>query len=223
MEHYPTQRRLNRAVGREVWIPYSAIQRTRYTKGMAKFMAPAVSVVLALSILIGVARAQQMVSQIPQSSPLPIVAAKTFAPAQCTKNWIITGYFTPVESDYSGLTENVYIGTTLKTYPKTFLAAVMLQGSGLTNDGSYLSYGQSWRLASSSLASSGHPIALGDVATDISVIPYGKRLSINGKVYTAEDTGGAIIGKHIDVYEGTGVAADARALAITTTTTVCVE
>lgn len=38
------------------------------------------------------------------------------------------------------------------------------------------------------------------IATDTSVIPFGSKVVINGKIYTAEDTGGAIKGKRIDIY-----------------------
>lgn len=38
------------------------------------------------------------------------------------------------------------------------------------------------------------------VAVDTSVIPFGTRLVINGQVYVAEDVGGAIWGKHIDMF-----------------------
>ena len=38
------------------------------------------------------------------------------------------------------------------------------------------------------------------IAVDPSVIPYGSQVEINGHVYTAEDTGGAIKGNRIDVY-----------------------
>lgn len=38
------------------------------------------------------------------------------------------------------------------------------------------------------------------VAVDTSVIPFGTRLVINGQVYVAEDVGGAIVGKHIDMF-----------------------
>lgn len=37
------------------------------------------------------------------------------------------------------------------------------------------------------------------IAVDPSVIPYGTEVMIDGVVYTAEDTGGAISGKRIDI------------------------
>ena len=38
------------------------------------------------------------------------------------------------------------------------------------------------------------------VAVDPSVIPLGTKIMVNGKVYVAEDTGGAIKGKKLDIY-----------------------
>ncbi|MEG1781554.1 MAG: 3D domain-containing protein, partial [Clostridium sp.] len=38
------------------------------------------------------------------------------------------------------------------------------------------------------------------VAVDKRIIPMGSKLLINGVVYTAEDIGGAVKGKHIDIF-----------------------
>jgi 3D (Asp-Asp-Asp) domain-containing protein len=38
------------------------------------------------------------------------------------------------------------------------------------------------------------------IAVDPKVIPYGSRVEINGHVYVAEDCGGAIKNKRIDIY-----------------------
>lgn len=38
------------------------------------------------------------------------------------------------------------------------------------------------------------------IAVDNNVIPYGSKVKINGKEYVAEDCGGAIKSKHIDVF-----------------------
>ncbi len=49
-------------------------------------------------------------------------------------------------------------------------------------------------------ASGTTPRAGRTIATDPSVIPLGSKVMINGHVYTAEDTGGAIGGKRIDIF-----------------------
>lgn len=51
------------------------------------------------------------------------------------------------------------------------------------------------KTSSGRLATSSHTVAV-----DPRVIPMGSRLLINGKEYTAEDVGGAVKGKHIDIY-----------------------
>lgn len=38
------------------------------------------------------------------------------------------------------------------------------------------------------------------VAVDPRVVPYGTKLMINGAIYTAEDKGGGVKGKHIDIF-----------------------
>ena len=44
------------------------------------------------------------------------------------------------------------------------------------------------------------PVQGRTIAVDQDVIPYGSEVIINGHTYTAEDTGGSILGKRIDVY-----------------------
>ena len=51
------------------------------------------------------------------------------------------------------------------------------------------------RTSTGAVPRSGHTIAV-----DPRVIPYGTRVMINGVVYTAEDCGGGVKGKHIDVF-----------------------
>lgn len=48
------------------------------------------------------------------------------------------------------------------------------------------------------LASASHTIAV-----DPKVIPYGSKVMINGVIYTAEDRGGGVKGKHIDIFYNT--------------------
>ena len=49
-------------------------------------------------------------------------------------------------------------------------------------------------------ASGTTPTAGRTIATDPSVIPLGSKVMIDGHIYTAEDTGGAIGGKRIDIF-----------------------
>ena len=51
------------------------------------------------------------------------------------------------------------------------------------------------------VTSTGAPLVEGDtIAVDPSVIPYGTKVIMNGHIFTAEDCGGAIKGKRIDVF-----------------------
>lgn len=54
------------------------------------------------------------------------------------------------------------------------------------------------RTSTGAIPQSGHTVAV-----DPRVIPYGTKLMINGTVYTAEDCGGGVKGKHIDIYYDT--------------------
>lgn len=49
--------------------------------------------------------------------------------------------------------------------------------------------------SSGAIAAAGHTVAV-----DPRVIPMGSKLLINGTVYTAEDVGGGVKGKHIDIF-----------------------
>ncbi len=51
------------------------------------------------------------------------------------------------------------------------------------------------RTSTGAIPRSGHTVAV-----DPRVIPYGTRLMINGVIYTAEDCGSGVNGKHIDIY-----------------------
>jgi 3D (Asp-Asp-Asp) domain-containing protein len=132
----------------------------------------------------------------------------------CSDDWNITAYFTPVESDYAGTgTTTVMTDEGERTYYKGFVDEILIQGSGRTSDGNYLGHwGGSFHISDEPRTSSGLLVDIGHVATDTSVIPYFTSIAIpylkepwNTKTFTAADTGPAIIGKHIDVYTGSGL------------------
>lgn len=54
------------------------------------------------------------------------------------------------------------------------------------------------RTSTGAIAAANHTIAV-----DPRVIPYGSRLLINGVIYTAEDRGGGVRGKHVDIFHNT--------------------
>lgn len=61
------------------------------------------------------------------------------------------------------------------------------------------------------ITATGAPVIEGQtIAVDPNVIPYGTKVVINGHIFTAEDCGGGVNGRHIDIY----VSDHARALAL---------
>lgn len=60
------------------------------------------------------------------------------------------------------------------------------------------SSGWGGRTSSGAIARANHTVAV-----DPRVIPYGTRLMVNGVVYTAEDMGSGVNGKHLDIYYNT--------------------
>jgi 3D (Asp-Asp-Asp) domain-containing protein len=111
-------------------------------------------------------------------------------------------------------------------YHKEFLCSgwgVAMQGTGVAADGKYIKYasgGGGWNshytwlnncasahftVTDASYGSTGRALIEDySIAVDPAVIPYGWSAYIEalGHWYRADDTGGAIIGKHIDIYEG---------------------
>ena len=140
-------------------------------------------------------------------------------PSKCSSGWNITGYFTPVENDYSGELETVLVGDekVSRTFYKSFLDDVNVEATGKTREGDYLATydaGENYISHSDPLAAQGTKLEIGDIATDPTVIPTGTdHVAIstltppwNNYFFAATDTGGLIKGKHIDVYTGEGSA-----------------
>lgn len=142
----------------------------------------------------------------------------------CSGGWYITGYFTPVETDYSGPTSSVNVeGVGTYSFYNSFLTTVRTEGWGKTRFGWYVGYySGGWHKSNAPLDSTGNALIDGTIATDPSVIGAGKTVKITtlpspwgGKTYTARDVGGGIIGKHVDVYCGEGGAAEQETFRIT--------
>jgi 3D (Asp-Asp-Asp) domain-containing protein len=148
---------------------------------------------------------------------LPLAAAVI---PHCSKGWKITGYYTPVETDFdTSHLKSIHIsGAGQWKFPREFLSAVKSQGWGKTRLGWYLGRVRNqWQRASHSLNASGAEAHVGTVATDPAVVPPGTRLTIislppplNHLTFNADDVGSAVTGKTVDVYVGEGE--DAHAL-----------
>ena len=150
----------------------------------------------------------------------------------CSSDWYITGYFTPIESDYSGNFERMAFGDYIKHFRTDFLADVKIEGWGKTRLGDYVGwYDNSFHLNDAALDMHGDELLITSVAVDSTLIEQKTKLSIstlpspwNEQVFTASDIGPSIKGKHIDVYTGEGKQAELETFRITgTENEVCTE
>ena len=150
----------------------------------------------------------------------------------CSSDWYITGYFTPVESDYSGDFIRIVFDDYIKHFRSDFLADVKIEGWGKTRLGDYVEwYDNSFHLSDAALDSHGDNLLVQSVAVDPILIEQKTKLSIptlpspwNELLFTAFDIGPSIKGKHIDVYTGEGKQAELETFRITgTENEVCAE
>ena len=148
----------------------------------------------------------------------------------CTVGWNVTGYFTPVETDYSGPTQSITVNGTLRTFYSSFLTSVQVEGWGQTKAGDFVSYATGLYFAAKAPENSlGDPLKLGDAAVDFAVVQAGTNFTIptlpspwNTTKLSADDSGAGIVGHHIDVYTGLGATAEQETYRITESNqTVC--
>lgn len=132
----------------------------------------------------------------------------------CSSQWRVTGYFTPLEIDYSRTElSQIYIEKLGKSvHSKAFLKEVKIEGWGKTKDGWYLGrFSNKWHKSKYPLNSIGKPLKTGSIATDTTVIPTGSTLIIPSlpnklkhQIYVSDDVGSAIRNTHVDIYMGEG-------------------
>ena len=145
----------------------------------------------------------------------------------CSMDWYITGYYTPVESDYSGDFTTVLVDGVERQYRSDFLADVKIEGWGRALAGDYVGwYHYSYHHSDDALDAKGNKLVVGIVAAD----PY--RINLYEKnehkliiptlqspwneiIFTVTDTGPSIMGKHIDVFTGEGKQAEEETFRIT--------
>lgn len=145
----------------------------------------------------------------------------------CSSGWYITGYYTPVESDYSGDFMTVLVDDDEREYRSDFLADVRTEGWGKTLSGDYVGwYFNSYHLADAALDAIGNKLVIQSVAVDPNVINFYEKEETkliiptlpspwNEVVFTASDIGPSIKGKHIDVFTGEGKEAELETFRIT--------
>ncbi len=138
----------------------------------------------------------------------------------CSDGWRITGYYTPIESDFTGgqMREVEISGVGKETFNADFLKTVFDdnegfgEGWGKTRFGWYIGeYRGRWHKADAPLDANDKPLEPDTVAVDNHVIPTGSTVSIPdlpgdlGKLeFKSNDVGVSVHGKHIDVYTGEG-------------------
>ncbi len=161
-----------------------------------------------------------------------IVSESTTSFLDCSSGWYITGYFTPVEFDYSGNFQNITFGNEIKQFRSDFLSVVKIEGWGKTISGEYVGwYDNSFHISDTALDSHGEPLLVQFVAVDSEIIKQKTNLIIpnlpspwNKIIFESSDIGPSIKGKHIDVYTGEGKQAEQETFKITSTENdVCVE
>lgn len=150
----------------------------------------------------------------------------------CTNNWTVTGYYTPVESEFTGGKVAIVLAGGEKWIAnKAFLAAVKMEGWGKTHSGWYIGYyGGQWHKSQLAKNAVGSRLAVGMVAanaanfamdTKIRLPALGHILGVSE--FVVKDRGSAIKSKHIDIYTGEGRDALRLSWKVTGSHSVCVS
>ncbi len=143
---------------------------------------------------------------------------------ECSGDWRITGYFTPIETDYSSAeTREIEIsGGGKMKFNAEFLRVVFDEnegwgeGWGKTRFGWYLgNYHGAWHKADAPLDAHNTPLDPNSVAVDNAFISNNSLVRIpdlpggyGERTFIANDVGVTVHGKHIDVYCGEGKLAE---------------
>lgn len=155
-----------------------------------------------------------------------------FADFECSDGWRITGYFTPVETDYDSpatIEIEIAAGVGRESFNAEFLNVVFNEDEGFgeawgkTRFGWYLGkYDGKWHKSDAPLDAHNTPLNLNSVAVDNAFIPNGSEVKIPGlpdeygkRFFRATDVGVSVHGKHIDVYCGEGKSAEREMYRVT--------
>jgi 3D (Asp-Asp-Asp) domain-containing protein len=152
------------------------------------------------------------------------MSSETNSTVSCSEGWRITGYFTPIESDYTSpeMTEVDVAGVGPTSFNSEFVRVVFNEeegfgeGWGKTRFGWYLgNYNGRWHRASAPLDANNSPLRTNSVAVDNGLIANDSIVTIPGLPagfgdisFIANDVGVTVHGKHIDVYTGEGKEAE---------------
>ncbi|MGI8786262.1 MAG: 3D domain-containing protein [Pyrinomonadaceae bacterium] len=154
-----------------------------------------------------------------------------FAGYECSEGWRVTGYFTPIETDYdSADVREIEIKNVGKMkFNAEFLNVVFSEeagfgeGWGKTRFGWYLgNYHGAWHKSDDPLDANNSPLQANSVAVDNSVISTDSIVKIPAlpgefgkEIFVANDVGVTVHGKHIDVYTGEGKEAERKMYSVT--------
>jgi 3D (Asp-Asp-Asp) domain-containing protein len=149
----------------------------------------------------------------------------------CSDGWKITGYFTPIETDYTSkeTTEVDIKGLGKMTFNAEFVKVVFDEekgfgeGWGKTSMGWYLgNYDNTWHKSTDPLDSNNTALQANSIAVDNALIPFGSKVRMPGlpgangsRLFIANDVGVTVHGKHIDIYTGEGKEAEREMYRVT--------
>jgi 3D domain len=166
-------------------------------------------------LLIGLFFIQSAVSAHPQTSD----------ESKCSDGWYITGYYVPREDELPDVAEQIDVERAGSlSFSQKFLNEIRTEGWGITRFGWALGYysGAWHRSDAGPLDASGKLLIEGAIAIDRSLIPHNAQVQITtlpspwaSRTFKATDIGNGIVGQHIDVFTGTGKAAEEETFRIT--------
>lgn len=143
----------------------------------------------------------------------------------CSENWYITGYYAPREEELPDTAEQISVERVGDmSFSQKFLNEIRTEGWGITRFGWALGYysGRWHRSDVGPLDAAGNILVDGAIAIDRAFIPPGADVQISTlptpwatKTFRATDIGNGIVGQHIDVFTGTGLAAEQETFRIT--------
>jgi len=130
----------------------------------------------------------------------------------CIPGWYVTGYYTPHESDFSGNLMQIQAEGQSLQVKEDFIDEIKTEGWGKLETGLYLGwYDSMYHLSPDPLDA--HDTALSEIslAADPAVLSQGITVRIptlpspfDEILFTINDVGPSIKGKHVDVYTGEG-------------------
>jgi len=143
--------------------------------------------------------------------------------SSCSSDWYVTGYFIPLEQDFSEKFITIIINENPREFRQDFVDTIKIEGWGKILFGDYLGwYDNSFHIENNALDLNGEILEVGKIAVDMAVIYHDAKVSIstlpepwNEIVFIASDVGTSIKGKHIDVFTGAGNSAETEAFRIT--------